>query len=228
MTDHAHTPHCALRWSVGVVLVVVIAPFMVFGEQLEAAAAHAVAAPSSAPALGLLCIALLALDIALPIPSSVVATTSGAALGFWGGFICNWLGLTLGCFAGYLLGASVARRRDTRLRGPTSVERAANRYGVGAVVLLRAVPVLAEASVLHAGLSGVPLRRFAWAACLANAGVAAGYAAVGAYARSTSSFVWVVAGSALVPAVFMGLARLRRGEGPVAASDGDMAEQTPP
>lgn len=200
-----------------VVLVVVIAPFLAFGARLEAMAAHAVEASSSAWSMGVVCGVLLALDIVLPVPSSVVATASGAALGFGGGMASSWLGLTLGCLVGYLLGAVAARRGGPVMAAHPSVDRAASRYGVGAVVLLRAVPVLAEASVIHAGYAGVPFKTFAWAAGLANLGVAAGYAAVGAYARSTSSLLWAVAGSLLVPAVCMALTRRWRAPAPRAA-----------
>ncbi|MGA9582760.1 MAG: hypothetical protein WBR13_12415, partial [Allosphingosinicella sp.] len=68
-------------------------------------------------------------------------------------------------------------------------------------VLTRAVPVLAEASTVAAGLAAMPLRRFALATGLANAGIALVYVAWGAAAGgSAGSFLMLLAGAIAVPA----------------------------
>ena len=78
------------------------------------------------------------------------------------------------------------------------------------IVVLRAVPVLAEASVVLAGLSEMPLRRFLFLTGLANLGIAATYAAVGAFAVEANSFLVAFAGSILLPGLAMLSARLFR------------------
>ncbi len=52
---------------------------------------------------GLMGSGLLASDILLPIPSSIVGTLLGARLGFWAGLIAIWTGLMAGNILGYLL-----------------------------------------------------------------------------------------------------------------------------
>ncbi|MFP2910634.1 DedA family protein, partial [Pyxidicoccus sp. 3LFB2] len=48
---------------------------------------------------------LLAGDIFLPVPSSLVSTAAGGLLGFWGGLATNWVGMMGACAVGYALGA---------------------------------------------------------------------------------------------------------------------------
>ena len=52
--------------------------------------------------------ALLALDVFLPVPSSIVSTGAGVLLGFWTGAAVIWIGMTLGCVIGYVFGAYAA------------------------------------------------------------------------------------------------------------------------
>ena len=73
----------------------------------------------------------------------------------------------------------------------------------------RPIPVLAEASVLGAGLSRLPFRRFALLTTLANLGIAAVYSAAGAFAAGTGSLLLAFAGALLLPATVMLLTRRR-------------------
>lgn len=97
--------------------------------------------------------ALLALDIFLPVPSSVVATAMGAALGAWLGTLVNAFGLTLGCLLGLVAGRSGSPLARSLLGESLYPPFAAwvARYGLVAVLLCRAIPVLAEASILALG-----------------------------------------------------------------------------
>ena len=115
--------------------------------------------------------ALLALDVLLPIPSSVVGALLGARLGFVAGFACGLLGLTLGQLLGYALGRFMPARWASELpRAPT----------LAVVFLSRPVPVLAEAVALTAGAERVPLGPFVAAAAAGNAVYAGVMAANGA------------------------------------------------
>jgi len=49
-------------------------------------------------------VAVLAVDLLLPVPSSMVATLGGAELGVVTGTACAWLGLTISAVAGWWLG----------------------------------------------------------------------------------------------------------------------------
>ena len=66
-----------------------------------------------------------------------------------------------------------------------------HRFGEWVIVVSRPIPVLAEASVLFAGLSGMPASRFLLLSTLSNLGISAVYAAVGAFSASTNSFLFL-------------------------------------
>jgi uncharacterized membrane protein YdjX (TVP38/TMEM64 family) len=154
--------------------------------------------------------ALLAFDVLLPVPSSIVSTAAGVLLGFAPGTAIVWSGMMAGCLVAYALGARASRAAQ-RLVGVESIARAralAARYGDWTIVICRPVPVLAEATVIVAGLVGAPMRRFLALTAMANFGIAAGYAAVGAFAMRVDSFVVAFVGALLIPAVALGMARL--------------------
>jgi len=159
------------------------------------------------PAVGL----LLAADLVLPIPSSLISTAAGLLLGLWPGTLASWLGMSLGCVAGYWLGARAGRSAAQHLVGPRELDRvtsASQRFGDWMILLFRAVPVMAEASVVFAGTIRMPFRRFLTVSLLSNLGISLAYAAVGAYSANVASFLVALAGALLVPAAAMLLARL--------------------
>src|SRR5688500_7850360 len=89
--------------ATALLLGIVLIPFFAFRTSVETRSESAIqAAPG---AIGLVVCTLLALDALLPIPSSLVATASGAALGAWAGTAVNTVGLT----AGFLIGLIVGR-----------------------------------------------------------------------------------------------------------------------
>jgi len=95
--------------------------------------------------------ALLMLDIALPLPSSIIGTLIGARLGSVPGFFTILIGLTAGHALGYLLGRlALSRVRAELPEIPTLL----------IVFLSRPVPVLAEAMALAAGASAMPFLHF--------------------------------------------------------------------
>jgi len=147
---------------------------------------------------------LLAADVVLPVPSSVISTAAGMLLGLWPGALASWIGMMAGCACGYCLGAGAGRGLARSLVGPRELERvgrASERFGDWMIVLFRAVPVLAEASVVFAGTIGIRIRRFFALSALSNAGIAVVYAAVGAYSASVASFLWALAGAVMVPLI---------------------------
>jgi len=58
--------------------------------------------------------------------------------------------------------------------------RLSHKYGTSALIVSRAVPVLAEASVVCAGVTRMPLSRFLIVTTLSNMAISAAYAAIGA------------------------------------------------
>ena len=91
-----------------------------------------------------------------------------------------------------------------RFIGDDGIRRASalmQRYGELALVLCRPVPVLAEASVVFAGLVRANYGRFVRLTAVSNLGIAAGYAAVGAFSRRLDSYSFLIAfvGALLLP-----------------------------
>lgn len=201
----------ALLWAVLIGLVLV--PFFLFEEQFNRMAAQISAGGTSRAGAAGAIFALLALDVFLPVPSSVVATAAGVLLGFVEGTSVVWTGMMAGCVIGYIVGArawSAARR----LVGADNLQRAEalmRAYGDLALVVCRPVPVLAEASVVFAGIVRAPVTRFAWTTGLANLGIAAGYAAFGAFSMRIDSFVVAFVGALLLPGIAFAVSRVAFG-----------------
>ena len=116
-----------------------------------------------------------------------------------------------GCLLAYVVGqrGSEAARRFIGEEGIAKASALVQRYGDMALVLCRPVPVLAEASVVFAGLVRSDYGRFLRLTATSNLGIAAGYAAVGAFSRSLDSYSFFIAfiGALLLPGVFILVSR---------------------
>src|SRR5579863_10266419 len=117
---------------VALVLLVPILPFLGFGGALEAEIQRRLDPPPPPTVIAALTVGLLATDIVLPIPSSLVSTAAGAELGAIGGTLASWLGMTAGAVFGFYLskrwGRPIARRfsSDDDL---ARMDHLADRYG---------------------------------------------------------------------------------------------------
>lgn len=204
------------RWlaALSVVLVAIIVPFLLFEDRILAWIPWLLEALRARPAVGAsLLVALMAGDVVLPVPSSLVSVSAGAAFGWRAGAAMIWLGMTLGCLFGYALGGSAGRLLMVRLVGEAELARARGLFadaGPLGLVVTRAVPVLAEASLLAAGAARMPFASFLISTSLANAAVAIAYALVGAAAAGAQSFLLLFLGLALVPTVGWTAWALRR------------------
>jgi uncharacterized membrane protein YdjX (TVP38/TMEM64 family) len=160
-------------------LALVLIPFFLFGPGIEARTAALAASTQGAIAYG--GAALLALDIVLPVPSSLLATAIGAALGPWLGTLVNAAGLSLGCAAGLLLGRSGSPLARHILGGALFQRFAAAsaRNGIVLILICRAVPVLGEASIVVAGAGRAQFAPALAAAAAANFVIGAVYAFAG-------------------------------------------------
>lgn len=191
----------ALRWTLllTAVLAAVLVPYFLFGKSLEEWTRHYVQHPPEDRWLPAIILAsLLATDILLPIPSSLVSTAAGVLYGVLWGTLISLSGMTLSCIAGYWLGASARQPLVIRLAGRDELERLerlTRRYGAWVIVAARAVPVLAEASALFAGMTGLSATRFLVFATISNAAISLVYALVGAWAVSVNAFPLAFAGA---------------------------------
>jgi membrane protein DedA with SNARE-associated domain len=202
-----------VRWSVVgvVILALILVPFSVFGGALETwSVSFLEGARSESWITRGVVFGLLASDVLLPVPSSAVSTFAGASLGFWDGLLASMMGMTVGCLVGYGIGARLGRGAVLRVTGPEEMRRleeGARRWGEWIVIATRPVPVLAEAAAMLAGVSRAPLGRFLVMTSLANAGVSAVYAAVGAFAAYRSSFLLAFTGAVVLPGLLLGAQR---------------------
>ena len=167
---------------IAAVLAVPIVPFLFFGEELEARITVWLNTELSPSTVAIAVIGLLAGDILLPVPSSVVSTFAGRVLGFWGGAGASWCGMTAGAAIAFGLVRVFGRPLARWLSSDQELARTdalATRWGVLVLVVSRPIPVLAEASVLLMGTTRLAWWRFLIAVGLSNFGIAAAYAALG-------------------------------------------------
>lgn len=207
-----------MRWAVVWVVLIslVLVPFFLFEAEFNAFAERITRTDSGIWLAAISIFSLLALDIILPVPSSIVSTAAGVLLGFWRGAAVVWGGMMVGCLLGYALGRRVsgAAARFVGEDGLRRAESLVDRYGDWTIVMCRPVPVLAEASVVFAGLIRAPFGRFAALTALSNLGIALGYAAFGTFSMRIDSFLVAFIGALLIPGMVMMIARLvLRGRG---------------
>ncbi|MGC1497448.1 MAG: 3-dehydroquinate synthase [Sulfitobacter sp.] len=214
--DHSHASRpfsTSWRWLLIFVLLItaLVVPFLLFETQIEKLANQVLSASPSAAQLIALIGGALAFDVILPVPSSIVNAAAGAALGFVVGTLVCWFGMTLGCLFGYWIGSTGGTSLVRRLLGPDELDRAkgiARSMGIPALITMRAVPVLAEASTIAAGAARLPIAKFLPTVAIANLGIAAVYAGIGAFAWSANSFLLALAGAIGVPVVAYALLRV--------------------
>jgi uncharacterized membrane protein YdjX (TVP38/TMEM64 family) len=202
-----------MRWAILWILLIglVLLPFLLFEAQFNQFAEYITRSDTSRWLVGTAVFALLALDVFLPVPSSIVSTASGVLLGFAPGSAVVWGGMMAGCLLGYAVGVRGANA-TRRFIGEDGIARASalmQRYGDLTLVLCRPVPVLAEATVVFAGLVRSDYGRFLRLTGLSNLGIAVGYAAVGAFSRRLDAYSFLIAflGALLLPGLFILISR---------------------
>jgi uncharacterized membrane protein YdjX (TVP38/TMEM64 family) len=168
------------------ILLVPIVPFLLFGATFEAWVERWSEQPSSGPMTAAIIIGLLATDILLPTPSSMISTLGGWQLGWLGGTLASWVGMTLGAVIGFVLARRWGRPLALWFSREDDLDRMqglSQRFGPAVLIISRGVPVLAEASVLLMGIHQLSWRRFLPAVLLSNLGIAFAYSAFGKYAE---------------------------------------------
>ncbi|MGC4003586.1 MAG: VTT domain-containing protein [Pirellulales bacterium] len=196
----SHAIPRAAWWLLALLLVPVV-PFLIWGDRLEPWVAATIA-ETDGPALAGGAILAQTSDILLPIPSSMVGTLVGARFSLPTAVLINWTGLMLGAVVGFSLarwcgGAFVRRISDAD--DLARLELLAERHGPRTLVLTRALPILAEATVLIFGSARMPWRVFLPPVALGNLGIAAIYAALGHWARTENAELWALVASIAVP-----------------------------
>ena len=167
----------------------------VLGIQLEPLIQNWMAHAGAGSAMTVM--ALLAADILLPIPSSLIMILSGAAFGVLWGSIFALIGSIGGEWLGFEVVRKYGRRASQRIAGDDEIERLGRvfaRHGAAAVAVTRALPVIMETMSVVAGLSRMTRRTFLLASLVGTAPIVVVYAYAGAVSRQANS---------VVPAVIM-------------------------
>jgi protein-S-isoprenylcysteine O-methyltransferase Ste14 len=129
-------------------------------------------------------IALIWVDLVLPVPQTAVIAALGIIYGTLLGGLLGSIALVTGGLLGYGLMLTSARRLVHRFVGPESLHRMESffdRGGAWAIVLTRSLPYsVPEALVFLAGLAGMPMKKFAGALTIGSVPTAFAFAAIGA------------------------------------------------
>jgi uncharacterized membrane protein YdjX (TVP38/TMEM64 family) len=151
-----------ILWVTAVVSIPVI-PLLGFGSAVEEAIARWLREEQANWVIGVAVILVLSLDVFLPIPSSAVSTIAGRMAGWFPGTLFSWIGMMLGALLGFALARWGGRPLAQRFSDQVELDRLdglARRHGIWILILLRPVPVLAEASTLLMGLSSMRWAKF--------------------------------------------------------------------
>ena len=149
--------------------------------------------PTPAPAGAAVVVGLLAADIFIPVPSSVIMVLSGAAFGVWWGSLLAFAGSIGGEWLGFELARRYGTALSTRFIGDERERRRLNdvlvTHGAAAIVVTRALPVVMETMSIVAGLSTMRRSTFLIASAIGTAPIVVVYAYAGAMSRETGSLV---------------------------------------
>jgi uncharacterized membrane protein YdjX (TVP38/TMEM64 family) len=143
-------------------------------------------------------VGLLALDIFIPVPSSIIMILSGAAFGVLWGSLLAFAGSIGGEWVGFELARKYGTAVSHRFIADATERRRLNdvlmTHGAAAIVVTRALPVVMETMSIVAGLSQMRRSTFLIASAIGTAPIVVVYAYAGAKSRETGS---------LVPAIVM-------------------------
>jgi len=162
----------------------------VFGIQTDALVQSWITNAGAGSALTIM--ALLAADLFLPIPSSLIMVLSGAAFGVMGGALLGLVGSIGGEWLGFELVRRYGRRASAAIVGDEEIERLSRafaRHGLAAVAVTRALPVVMETTSVVDGLSSMTRSAFLIGSFIGTAPIVLVYAYAGAVSRQTNSVV---------------------------------------
>jgi 3-dehydroquinate synthase len=134
---------------------------------------------------------LLAIDIVVPVPSSLVILFVGQKLGAPVGILIGTLGLSAGCSIGFLIGWLFPRRALALLNQPDTVSLSSSpsKLYISWLAALRAVPILGETSVIVAGMLRFDPVKVLGVTTLSNFALAAAYVLLGSLADDWKGLV---------------------------------------
>ncbi|MCL6606796.1 MAG: VTT domain-containing protein [Geminicoccaceae bacterium] len=194
-----------------VLAALVLVPFLIWGEALEAAldpTALAVQLQAQGPVATLVALALLWSDLLLPIPATAVMSALGFVHGALLGGLLGAAGSILAGLTGYGLCRAAGPRAALAILGAEGLaegERLFARVGAWLVLLSRWLPVFPEVVACMAGLARMRFSTFLLALAAGSLPMATAFAALGAFGLERPGLA--LAASALVPPLIWILVR---------------------
>jgi uncharacterized membrane protein YdjX (TVP38/TMEM64 family) len=187
-----------------VLFAIPVVPFLWLGDSFEASLLKSLRDPLSPNIVASWVVGLLAADMFLPVPSSAVMTYAGGVLGIVVGTMVSWLGLSLGAFGGFALARAFGEPLVQRFAEPEDIvrmNRFTQRYGATAILLTRALPILAEACVLMLGCARLSWRKFLTPMLVSNLLLSLAYAVCGAVFQGSATFAIAIVASGAIPLI---------------------------
>jgi len=192
------------------VLAVPCIPFLLLGDAFEQSIAAWATQFTSPVALFWSVVAVLSVDILLPVPSSAVSTFAGAKLGGVAATAASMLGMTIGACLGFVLSRWAGPRLLPWLAKSEDVDRLRQlepRWSLWLLLVTRPLPILAEACVVLLGSLRMPWQQFLPAILLSHFIIALLYALLGAWAASAQATTWALIGSVAIPLLLTAIVR---------------------
>ena len=161
----------------------------------------------SLPAAALIGIALLAADVFLPVPSSMIMFANGTLFGFAGGSALSIVGGVGAAMIGYWMGQKGKGLLEKWIRPQDFAvgDRFFARWGISSVIVSRPVPLIAETISVAAGAGNLGWKKMLLGSLLGTVPTAMAYAWAGTYAQSFDAGIYAFLGVIGVAGIFVGL-----------------------
>jgi uncharacterized membrane protein YdjX (TVP38/TMEM64 family) len=143
---------------------------------------------------------ILASDIVLPVPSSIVMYTNGYVLGFFYGFTISLVALMIGALIGYYLGRFTSM--GIKAKNDEKAETILAKYGSLSILITRGIPILSETICVVCGYNKMPLKNYLLLNLIGYIPVCMLYAFCGSMGYSKDMFLVTFGCSLLISAAF--------------------------
>lgn len=118
----------------------------------------------------LVSIGLMVAHSFVPFPSEIITIANGMVYGVFWGTVISWVGAMLGAIVAFGLSRKLGQRyveRFMQRRHMDRAERMIDRYGTGALLFVRLIPIFSFNLINYlAGLTKIPLWTFLWTTAL--------------------------------------------------------------
>lgn len=143
---------------------------------------------------------ILAADIVLPVPSSVVMYMNGYVLGIIGGSLVSLVALVVGSTLGYYLGKFTAM--GVKAKKDERAHLFLLKYGAFAILITRGIPILAESICLVCGYNKMPFKQYILLNTIGYIPLCLLYALFGQSGYNQNNFMFSFIASLFVSAAF--------------------------